>query len=74
MRLRERYPESLKYLKQAMVGPNAQMADTARYRYGLALGYLNRFREASTVMRVCTRGHQKTSVSLCTVSSRSTFA
>ena len=56
MRLRERYPESLKYLKQAMVGPNAQMADTARYRYGLALGYLNRFREASTVVQSLCRG------------------
>ena len=51
MRLRERYGESVDLLKQAMTGPDERLRRSARYRYGLALGYLGQFKEASDLMR-----------------------
>ncbi|MEE2787021.1 MAG: transglycosylase SLT domain-containing protein [Myxococcota bacterium] len=50
MRLRQKYPESVDLLKQAMTGPDGKLRESAQYRYGLALGYLGEFQKASQFM------------------------
>ncbi len=57
MRLRERYAEALPLLKAAVKGPDARMAQHARYRRGLVLGQLERWDEAIAVMRTVRGGY-----------------
>ena len=50
MRMRNDYEQSAAWLDSARNGPDEKLALDADYRYGIALGYLGRYRAASKVM------------------------
>jgi soluble lytic murein transglycosylase len=61
MRMRNDYEQSAMWLDRARTGPDTKLALDAEYRYGIALGYLGRYRKASEIMAGVskrTRGHR----------------